>query len=74
LCRTWYTDENAIVRQKVDAAVLEQRAPLLSEIVKQGIGEGVFTYAYPDQSGEVILALLQGMGNKHAGLLLAIDE
>ena len=74
LGRIWYTDENAIVRQKVDAAVLKQRAPLLSEIVKQGIQEGVFTYAHPDQSGEVILALLQGMGNTHAALLLAIDE
>jgi len=73
LGRIWYTDENAIVRQKVDAAVLKQRAPLLSEIVKQGIREGVFTYAYPDQAGEVILALLQGMGNTHAELLLAIE-
>jgi len=74
LGRIWYTDENAIVRQKVDAAVLKQRAPLLSEIVKQGIREGVFTYAYPDQAGEVILALLQGMGNTHAGLLLALES
>jgi AcrR family transcriptional regulator len=69
LGRVWYTDENAVVRQKVDDAILMQRAPLLTEIVKQGIQEGVFSYPYPDRSGEVILSLLQGMGNAHANLL-----
>jgi hypothetical protein len=78
LGRVWYTDDNAIVRQKVDEAVVKQRAPLLSAIVRQGVQEGVFTTAYPDQAGEVILSLLQGMGNTHAKLLLTsaheIDE
>jgi len=74
LARIWYTDANAIVRQKVDEAVLEQRAPLLTEIVRQGIQEGVFTTAYPDQAGEVILSLLQGMGNTHARLLLSLEQ
>ncbi len=74
LLRVWYTDDNAIVRQKVDEAVVEQRAPLLNGIVRQGIREGVFTTAYPDQAGEVILSLLQGMGNTHARLLLLLDQ
>jgi AcrR family transcriptional regulator len=74
LGRVWYTDDNAIVRQKVDEAVREQRAPLLNEIVRQGIREGAFTIAYPDQAGNVILSLLQGMGNAHAKLLLSIDQ
>jgi AcrR family transcriptional regulator len=71
LGRIWYTDDNALVRQKVEEAVREQRAPLLNTIVRQGIQEGVFTTAYPDQAGEVILALLQGMGNTHARLLFS---
>jgi len=74
LGRVWYTDDNAIVRQKVDEAVREQRAPLLSEIVRQGIREGTFTIAYPGQAGDVILSLLQGMGNAHAKLLLSFDQ
>jgi len=74
LLRVWYTDDNAIVRQKVDEAVLEQRAPLLTEIVRQGIREGVFTTAYPDQAGEVLLSLLQGMGSTHARLLLSLVQ
>ena len=74
LGRVWYTDDNAIVRQKVDEAVRQQRAPLLNEIVRQGIREGAFTIAYPDQAGDVILSLLQGMGNAHAKLLLSLDQ
>lgn len=74
LGRVWYSDENAIVRQKVDDAVVKQRAPLLTEIVHQGIQEGALTTAYPDQAGEVILSLLQGMGNTHAKLLLSLTE
>ncbi len=72
LGRFWYTDANALVRLKVDEAVTQQRAPLITEIVRQGIQEGVFTSPYPDQAGEVILSLLQGMGNTHAKLLLSL--
>lgn len=71
LGRVWYTDENAIVRQKVDEAVRQQRAPLLAEIVRQGIREGIFTTPYPDQAGEIIMSLVQGMGTTHARLLLS---
>ncbi len=74
LLRVWYTDDNAIVRQKVDEAIVERRAPLLNVIVHQGIQEGVITTSYPDQAGEVILSLLQGMGNTHARLLLSLEQ
>jgi AcrR family transcriptional regulator len=73
LARVWYMDANSVVRQKVSEAVMKQRAPLLNQIVQQGIAEGVFTTAYPDKSGEVILWLLEGMGNTHARLLLSIS-
>lgn len=65
----WYNDANAVVRDKVNEAVITHRAPLLNKIVQQGIREGVFTAAYPAQAGEVILSLLQGMGSTHARLL-----
>src|SRR5690242_4896611 len=39
LGRIWYTDDNAVVRQKVDEAVFQQREPLLAEIVRQGVLE-----------------------------------
>ena len=74
LGRVWYTDDNAVVRQKVDEAVIAQRAPLIGEIVRQGVREGSFTVANPDKAGEVILSLLQGMANAHARLLLSLGQ
>ena len=59
----WFADENAIVREKSDAVIVQRRAPLLNAIVRQGVSEGVFTTPYPDQAGVVILAITRGMGN-----------
>ncbi|MCB8976599.1 MAG: TetR/AcrR family transcriptional regulator [Ardenticatenaceae bacterium] len=73
LARVWYTDENAIVRQKVDEAMMQQRGPLLTEVVRQGFAEGVFQTNYPEMSGEVILSLMQGMGNAHARIFFSED-
>ncbi len=56
LIRVWYQDENAIVRQKMHAKGYKIVAPLLSEIVQQGVQEGTMTCAYPDQAGEVAYA------------------
>ncbi|SHE40700.1 transcriptional regulator, TetR family [Seinonella peptonophila] len=74
LGHVWYADSNAIVRQKVEEAVLKQRVPLLNVIIQQGIQEGIFTSPYPDQIGEAILFLLQGMGTTHAKLLLSLAQ
>ncbi len=56
----WYTDDNALVRQKLVAMRLKVVAPWLTEIVRQGVQEHVFTTPFPDQVAEVILALFQG--------------
>src|SRR5258707_2216104 len=53
--RVWYTDSNAIVRQRVDEAIVAQRAPLLAEIVRQGIHEGAFTTPFPEQAVDVVM-------------------
>ena len=50
LLRVWYTDSNAIVRIKQETAAFKRIAPLLAEIIRQGIAEGVFTTGYPDRS------------------------
>jgi AcrR family transcriptional regulator len=73
LLRVWYTDDNAIVREKADQVIVERRAPMLNAIVRQGIRDGVFTTPHPKQAGEIILYLLQGMGNTHARLLLSLE-
>jgi hypothetical protein len=70
LLQGWYSDGNAIVRQKVNAAGIKWYAPLLTEIICQGIREGVMNNPYPEQAGEVVLALMLGMGDAMAGLFL----
>jgi AcrR family transcriptional regulator len=70
IMRVWYTDSNALVRQKQEAASIKRIAPMLTEIVKQGLDEGVFTTTYPDQIGSMIWGLAQGISDHVAELLL----
>lgn len=74
LLRVWTTDDNALVRQKVETATAVRRAALLTEVIHQGIREGQLTAAYPDQAGEIIMALLRGMENTHARLFLSLGQ
>ena len=73
LLRVWFTDDNAIVRQKLRTAAIRETAPLLTEIIRQGIQEGVMTANYPDQVGEVIASLSQDAGEAIGVLLLSFD-
>ena len=73
LLHTWYTDENAIVRQKVYAKGFERIIPLLSRIIQQGTQEGVLTPLEPDRVAEVIYYLFQGLGDTFSSLLLASE-
>lgn len=70
LLHVWYTDENAIVRQKMLAKMMEN-IPLLPAIIQQGIREGVFRPAYPDQAAEVVLNLIYNLSDAFARRLLA---
>ena len=71
LMRVWYTDSNALVRQKQQTASIKRIAPMLTEIVRQGLAEGVFTTTYPDQIGSMIWGLAQGIIDNVAELLLS---
>jgi AcrR family transcriptional regulator len=73
LLRVWYTDDNAIVRQKVRALAVKQNAPLLTEIIRQGIQEGVLTTSYPDRSGEIVVSIVLDLGDTVAQLLLTYE-
>lgn len=71
LLRVWYTDDNAVVRQKVFSASAKSVVPMLTSIISQGIQEGVLDTPYPEQMGEVIHSLFQGLGDAFSGLLLS---
>lgn len=73
LMRVWYADQNAIVRQKVQAALVKQTAPFFTAIVQQGVREGVFSTSFPEHIGEIILTVLQGMGETFVDFLILRD-
>ena len=71
IMRVWYADENAIVRQKLQARGYALIAPILSGIILEGVQEGVMHTTYPDQVGVVVYSLMYSVGEKIAGIILS---
>jgi len=69
--RVWYADENALFRQKLYQARLKRLAPWLSQIIQQGVAEGVFTTPYPGQAARIIISMLEDLGYAIVELLFA---
>jgi len=63
LVNVWYADENTILRQKAQAATLPLIAPLLTSIFCQGVKEGTFHTAFPEQISDIVFSLLQNFGD-----------
>jgi AcrR family transcriptional regulator len=70
LLRMWYTDENAIVRQKMSAGSIQSARRLLEPMICQGIAEGVFTTPYPEQVAEIVAGVGLALSDSIVGLLL----
>jgi TetR/AcrR family transcriptional regulator, transcriptional repressor for nem operon len=69
----WYADENATLRHKAQAALLPPIADILTDIIRQGIGEGAFHTAFPDQVSTILFALLQSFGDSLVPMLVQVD-
>lgn len=72
LLRVWYTDDNAIVHQKLRASMVKRVGPLFGEVVQQGVQEGTCTTLFPEQIGGVLLSLMLDLSDTLAGLLLSV--
>jgi AcrR family transcriptional regulator len=71
LMRVWYADENALIRHKTYTRTIKYISTWLAAIIRQGIAEEVMATPYPDQMGEMVLVLLENMGDAFMDLLLA---
>lgn len=60
LLRVWYSDDNAIVRDKLRRSMVICLVPPLAEIIRQGAAEGTFTTGHPDDAARAVVSLLQG--------------
>lgn len=65
-----YSDENTLLRTKILAATMPIVVPQLARIIRQGIAEGVYDVAYPEESAEIVMELGQAMALPIANLLL----
>lgn len=74
LVKVWYSDENALTRQKMLAKMIELITPLFTQIIDQGIGEGVFTAPYPEYVSQMIMNLIQPLGDTFVQLLTEEEE
>ena len=72
MLRTWYSDENAIVRFKLTLQATRAMRPIFSKIVSQGVDDDVFHTPYPERISEVILDLLQSTSEEIALILIGL--
>jgi AcrR family transcriptional regulator len=71
LVKVWYSDQNALARQKMLNMMVEYVTPLFIEIINQGVREGTFTVLYPEYVSQVIINLVQPLGDAFARMLLS---
>jgi AcrR family transcriptional regulator len=64
----WFSDENALVRDKFRRGLQPRLAPLLARILRQGVAEGTFALDDPEHCAVVLVSLIQG-ANELASLL-----
>lgn len=76
LMRSWYAEENILIRQKLYAASLQHTPLILEPIIRQGIAEGVFTTQYPEQAAIILTGLVLNIADifSEQMLTLTFDE
>ncbi|MCB0054924.1 MAG: TetR/AcrR family transcriptional regulator, partial [Caldilinea sp.] len=65
-----YSDDNVLLRTKILEATMPIVVPQLARIIRQGMDEGVYDVAYPEESAEIVMELGHGLALPIANLLL----
>ena len=74
LARVILKDENVLLRHKLQTQAIQMAAPILTEIIVQGIAEGVFETAYVEEAAEIVYAISEAFSDVLAGILLNPDN
>lgn len=74
LLRVWYSDDNAIIRQKVTWKMLRWVAPAFARVIRQGVEEGVFSTEFPEQTAEIIIQMITALGDKFGEVILGHEK
>jgi AcrR family transcriptional regulator len=71
LLRVWFSDDNALVRHRMNTAIMARMSPYFSAIVAQGVREGVFHYPAPERAGGLLLSVMMALQNSVGVTLFA---
>jgi AcrR family transcriptional regulator len=71
LMKNWYSDENALARHKMLNRTAEHMGPFFTEIIKQGVREGVFSTPYPEVASEVTINLMYDLAYASGQMLMS---
>jgi AcrR family transcriptional regulator len=71
LVRVWYHDDNLVARQKFFTKSIQRISGFMTTVICQGVREGTMNTPYPEQVGDVILAMFLSMGEALAQQILA---
>lgn len=73
LVKVWYSDENALARQKMLARTVEHMAPFFTKIIEQGVREGSFTVPHPKVASQVTINLIYDLAYESGQMFIAED-
>lgn len=74
LVRSWYSDDNIVVREKTQSASIKGISPMLNRIVAQAVREGSVHTPYPEFAAEIIFTIFQGLGDTLIKHILSPDD
>ncbi len=67
----WFSEENALIRHKMEAETRKHMAGFFEPIIRQGIAEGTFTTRYPKQVAVIIAGVSLSLSDSIIGLMLS---
>lgn len=67
----WSADGNALAREKVRRLTVKWMGPILSQVIREGVAEGVVHTDTPEETGQILMYLILGVQQLATELLLA---
>ncbi|MDO5063159.1 MAG: TetR/AcrR family transcriptional regulator [Peptostreptococcaceae bacterium] len=58
--------QNALFHEKSNRSFIQKIAPILADIIKEGVEEGIFDNDFPYESAEIILVMIMGFMDVHS--------
>ncbi len=74
LLRLLQKDENVLLRHKLSTKGIQMATPVLTEIIVQGIAEGVFETAFVEEAAEIAYTTSQAFSDTLTAILLNPDS